>query len=263
MRLPHALPPRVLPAFLALASLLGPAAAPARAEGLVQLHFEGRIAPPGGARVEIEVGGTATRDGQLADFGQKVDFGMYLHLGRGTGARDLVALLAQRLRDQGLDVVEPAGAAATDGDAAARTPPGASLFVDRVRYVRIRLGTGLQGAVTLCEEAPIAVRVLPPGQTKAGARLYVGASTFTPHTGDHSLRALELELGSEASAPEVSEKLAQRAIASGWVCERPALDSWRPHQMLDGARITGCSIELESGADWRLEVELEPAADRR
>ena len=207
------------------------------AQGPVQLTFAGALEPPGGARVAVGVSaglGKAARE-VLLD----------LHLARGTSGADLAALLAQRLRAEGLDALAPASAGAR-----------AHVFVQDARAVVLELGEGLSGAVTVCAGPPALVRVVAPRGGGQRCRLVVTASALHAHTAQRTRSSFEVSLEPGATSAQASERLFQRAVEAQWVSERPGLEAWRPAHLGDGARLTGFGVELLSGDPWRLEVRL-------
>ena len=96
-----------------------------------------------------------------------------------------------------------------------------------------------------------------PGQDQSAATLNIGLSAYYLHTDQHRRSLLALDVPADATAPWISEQLANRGIDAGWNCVRPDLESWRVNSLLDGGRVTGVSIELASAADWALVVELD------
>lgn len=221
----------------------------ARAQGLVQLAFAGEIANSGGARVEVEVGFADLRaQGAL----RKFDFS--LHLGERTAATDLAALLAKRLEQAGARVIY------TGSNAAPRGP--ANLFVEDALSISLRLTEGLTCAVTLCEDHPASVRLQPPLLEKQEARLTVVASTIHPHTKEHGSKTFQWTFAERDTRTDVGNKFIKGAIDKGWMSELENHETWRPGAFADGSNLEGCSFTLQSGGDWRLEIELQPRAAR-
>ena len=212
-------------------------------EGLTQISFSGAISAVGGAHVEVEVSAHTTVGEQ-----ELQEASLFMHMANGTSAADVANLVADRLSRLGIDIVSPGRAP----DASV-----ASLFVARTKRVRLRLGHGLAGSVSLCEEAPLRVGLERPGQEQSAATLNIGLSAYYMHTSQHRRALLTLDVPADATVPWVSEQLANRGIDVGWNCVRPDLEGWRVNSLLDGGRVTGVSIELESAADWALVVELD------
>lgn len=222
------------------------------AQGLCQVRFLGEVdayEEPGpvavGHLVEVEIGALTTAGDEPRELV------LHLHLARGTRGAELTEIVGDRLRRLGIGVVRTGG----------EDDPG-SLWIERARYVRLRLGGGLSAVVACSEGPPTALRVLPPSAIESTATLTVSASTARVLRGRPPMRdvaALELSLAPELSAAEVASLLSE-AAAKAWVGERPRGDDWRPHKMVDGAAITGVSVQVSSetqgGGDWRLEVEL-------
>jgi len=127
-----------------------------------------------------------------------------------------------------------------------------------VGRVAVQMSGGISASVTLCEGPPASLRIAPVGAEPDGAALAVGASHYHPHTRISGYSGLSLDVGPRVTSAWVSDQLTRSGLAQGWLCERPTPDTWRPNQMLDGSRITGCSFQLYGGAGWRLEVGLQP-----
>lgn len=234
-------PTRLLAALAILALTV-----PASASGLVQLSLAGEIVETGGGQVRIEVEARVRGEVRRAL--------LDAHLAEHTRANDVAALFAARARHAGLAVVAP------DDGAARSTFP--QLFIEDVTAVRLRLGHGLWSTVTLCEDAPQALRVLPPKLVQEGAELIVGASTFHPHDHSRGRSVVEVEIDRFDSAAAIAEELFSLSTREGWVSDRPSPEVWRAVRMGNGARIQGVSVQLLApGADWGLEVEL-PAPAR-
>ena len=138
-----------------------------------------------------------------------------------------------------------------------RESPRAQMFVEEAIFVRMRLGGGLEGTITVCEEGPASVRFLRPQAHLEPAKLVVSASTFHLHTERRGLKTIDVMLEPTLHGAQVSDLLFRTSIQEKWVAERPGTDSWRPMGMGDGAQITGLSVALRSEGDWRIEVELE------
>lgn len=230
-------------ALAATALLLCVCALSASAEGLTQVRFQGAISHPGGAHVEVEVSARPSEEDAEVE-----RLAVFVHLAHGTTAADLASLVAERLRRVRIDVVLSQGSPEAGST---------SLFVERARRVRLRLGHGLAGSVSLCEEAPMSVALERPGQDAEGARITIGLSAYYLHTKQHRHSTLAVDVAADATTSAISELLANRGIEAGWGCERPTLQSWRVNSLLDGGRVTGLSIELDSASDWALVVELE------
>jgi|GEM_PF-1143478 len=228
--------------------LLALAADRSRAEGLVQLGLHGAVESRGGASVELEWhhwNGSEVRDTALR-----------LHLAQDTSAFDFASLVVARLRARGARVHFPAEHSGAAGPV--------NVFVEDTVEVKLRLGSGMWGSVTLCDQGPEKVRFLRPLLEKEGAQLSIRTSTFETHAKQPGSVLLELDVDRLASTPSVSEQLFNHGLRLGLVCDRPSADSWRPVKGSDGALITGCSIELLSpGTDWGLEVSLRrPSGER-
>lgn len=228
-------------AFVVLSLFAAPAA---RAEGLVQITLHGAIEPAGGAPVEVEL--------EVWD-GEKVELlTLNLHLGQGTRARDLASLIVTRLRRLQARVDFP-----DEHAAGAEASEHTTLFVEALTGVHLRLGHGMHADVTLCDAAPISLRMLPPQVVAGAAQVRIAVTTFEGHSRTIGRDAISLTVGADMGAAQIAERLASTALDRGWIADRPRPDSWSCSRNTDGATVTGCSIELESpDADWRLEVKL-------
>lgn len=254
-------------AAFALASLMlsAPLSAPVVAATVdefpgewVQLTFEGRIEPVGGAPIELVVGALIRSDDSMEPVrdlarglpvGEGREVALRPHLAQGTSASDIAALLARHLERAGADVwlSEP-------------DEPSASgrrhLFVERALLVRMRLGQGLSAEVTVCEGAPDAVKIEPPTTTLSAGRLVVAYTSLHPHTRSRSRGDLEMTFEPSMHPSAISERLASYCLGQGMIAERPQLDSWRVVKLGDGAQLVGFNIRLETAADWTFELRF-------
>ncbi len=216
-------------------------AAPARAEGLVQLTLHGVLAQQGGGPVEI--------DWHFYDGEEVKEVGMRLHLAEYTKASDIASLLAKRLRQAGAEVTFP-------GEHE-RSIEVVNLFVEDTVQVNLRLHVGLHGTVTVCESAPESVRFLKPLEAVDSATIRVTTSTYQPHSKMPGTIHVGVEADGKRTPASICEDLFNQGLEKGLVGDRPTADTWRPTKTSDGASITGCSIELRSAAsDWGLQVKL-------
>lgn len=234
------------PALLRL--LLVPLLAPwAAAQGLVQIALEGALSEPGGGRVVLSVEAFAGSQLRRAS--------LDLHLAQGTDAHSLAALLADRAQALDLALLYPG--------AAPVATPAASVFFAHVQRVEMRLPAGLNGRIVACEDAPSAVRFLPPRPQPTPspggkARFLMAVTTLHPITGHSGRVSLDLELPRDGSAARASEQLFTRTVEAGWTADRPANDSWRPLRVADSSLVRGLSVEIRSdGPDWGLGIEFE------
>ena len=226
------------------------------AEGLVQLTLEGAAAPAGGASVEVRWGvyAVAVDDEEDSndsndDKGAVKEAGLRLHLARGTSAHALATLLVARLRKQGAVVIFPMEGSRVEGPV--------QIFVESTTLLSLRLAPGLTSIVTVCDAVPSRVRFLKPLEFRAEAKLTVRTSTFLAHTKMPGSILMELQLDGMKPPALYSEQLFERGLEKGLVGDRPSSDSWRPVKSDNGAAITGCSLEFDTGlSDWGLEVQL-------
>ena len=226
--------------FLALSVLLA-ATVSARAEGLVQVSFNGSVETRGGAVIEVR---WDIWDGQ-----QVRETSMRMHLAQETGAFDVATLLVARLRARGAKVQFPAEHVGTSGPV--------HVFVENTTGVILRLGNGMWSTVTVCESAPEKVRLMKPLTALEGANMTINTTTFQSHTRQPGSILLYVDIDALANTASLCETLFNQALTKGLTSDRPSPDSWRPTKASDGALITGCSIELLApSSDWGLEVQL-------
>jgi hypothetical protein len=225
------------------------AALPARAQGLVQVILEGEVETTGGARIEADVTFVSTQDGRPHTFS------MALLLGARTSAVDVAGLLAQRLDQAGARVIW------TGSTAPMRGP--ASLFVQDVTAIGLRLGRGLNASVTLCEDRPLMVKLSPGEESTRGATLLVAAQTYEPQVRKPGRFSYDLEFQDKSDGADAASKMVKSAIDKGWFSELEGQYGWRPGAMREGAAITSLSLHLRSNADWRIDVTLLPRATQR
>lgn len=231
---------RPLRAAGALVPALTALVAPASAESLVQLGLHGRMGTEGGALVQIEVDVWTGAEVQRHD--------LHVHLAQSTTARELATLLAARLEAAGATVV------ATDPHDESAAP---QLFVSDATAVNLRLGHGLWGEVTICEEAPESIRLVEPQLARGAATLELTATTWHPHLERMGRLRLEHPIAEDTNPGAISQGLAEAARASGWIGERPTPDRWSPLRADGGAQFVGCNVRLAAPTtDWRLEVQL-------
>lgn len=227
--------------------LLAAVAAPASAQGLVQLTFSGEIDRTGGARAEVDV--TVAKDGQP----RTLSFSVFL--AERTSAADLAVLLEKRLTAAGVRTIN-----ASEGQSAR---PVTCLFVEDVLAVGLRLGQGLRATVTLSEDRAESVRVLPPQDARQDADLRVTASTWIAHERKHA--RVELEARLEAAMPlvRIADTLADKATRAGWPSEIQRHESWLPGAVAGGSAIDAVHFDLLTQGDWRIEVAIAPRVQAR
>lgn len=217
----------------------------ALAAGTVQLVIHGKVHRDGGTPVEFVV---------EADGGETVFRGI---VGRDTQAGDLVALLERRLKAAGIRHVR-------GSDAPGQGP--VSLFVEDVERVRLRLGGGLRGTVTACDEAPRALRLLPSRltDTSRGAHVMLGVTCASRDGSSLATHEVALDLADVATTAErVADLLARRASQDGLYSERPTDDAWATSGTSAGEGAIGLTVELYADGDWGVELELAPRISSR
>lgn len=216
-----------------------------RAQGLVQLSLQGEVTTPGGGRVEIEI---ATFNPNAPS--TPVVTRLNVLLGESTSAADLAVLLTKRLEGNFARVTSL-------GSNAPKLGP-VNLFVEGVWSVGLRLGAGLSGNVTLCEDRPMSVKLTPGAEGRAGAKLRVVALTRLEHTQENGRFEVNAEFKDGSELTEVGTQVVRAAIGKGWPSELKGHDTWWPAPMTETSRILSCSFELKSSADWRIDVTLVP-----
>ncbi len=237
-----------LAAFLVLASAL--ASVDAQAQGLVQVTLSGEIDRTGGARVEFDV--TVVN---AATKGEPRTLSYSWFLAERTTAADVAVLLEKRLSGSGVHAVNT-----SEGQAARAVN---CLFFDDVISIAMRLGQGLRASVTLSEDRPLSVRLLPPVDAKQDAELLTTISTWIPHEREH--RRVELQTRLEAAWPivRVAEGLATQATRAGWDSEVHGHETWMPGAGISGGTIDAVSFDLRTSGDWRIEIALVPRVQQR
>lgn len=218
----------------------------ADAQQLVQLRFEGALEHA--HLVEVEILYEVESQPPAAEGFEVREFFLHVLLAKGTSAVELGELVANRLDRDGA------------GLSVAPSPnqTAASLFIDRVRAVRLRVGAGLVCEVACMERAPHLVRVLGSGALDpAPATLSVTGSGAIRRRNKPPLRrrfSFTSEVPRDAKAAEIASALWESA-EKVWMTERRKGNAWGPIRFLDGSVFTGLSVRLESSADWRLEIE--------
>lgn len=210
-------------------------AAPASAEGLVQLRLEGRLEKA--HLVEIEVGTADVPDGVV----------LHVHLAKKTTGAELAELVASRL--------ERAGAAV---EVSSPRDGAASLWIDQTKFVHLRLGGGLVGTIACTEGAPETLKVVDESAIEGDSAVEVSASAALVVAGKAPIRSqltLEVRLKGESSAADAATAIWE-AAKEEWVSDRPGADSWHPIKPRAGGVLVGVSVTLLGEADRRLEVVL-------
>ncbi len=236
---------RILLALLVVAAL----SLSARAQGLVQIILDGEIDPAGGARVEVDV----TFRTPLAERATTMSLGVLL--GERTTAVDVAALVSRRLEQAGARVIF------TGSTAPGRGP--ASVFVEDVTSIGLRLGRGLSASITLCEDRPASLRLSPGLESKSGATLLVSAQTYEAQARLPGRLSYDIAFEDKADAADAASKLVKTALDKGWFSEVEAHEVWRPGATTEGASIVGFSVHLRSNADWRIDVTLAQRSGQR
>ena len=220
-------------------------ALPASAQSTVQLMLFGTVSNPAGAPVDIEF---ATR---ASDGSEGPSMALHMVLLPSTTAMELAALLDARLTQAKISHVASAPEPRPDH------PNRATLFVDGITRVQVRVSDGLFATIGLPEGAPTSVLLMPPLARSGKSRL-----SFKGVTNDERLRKRgTIEFGVEF-APDTTPTLAVENMANAcsranWLSERPTHETWRPSASFEGLALVGTSFSLDSSqADWGLELHL-------
>lgn len=236
---------RVVASIALVSSALAGSAA---AQGPVQLSLSGEIDRTGGARAEVEVN-FASGNGAVAT----ARFSMFL--AERTTAADLGVLLEKRMSAAGVHVLNASG-----GQSAR---PVTCLFFEDVLGIGLRLGNGLRSTVTLGEDRPDSVRILPPEDAKQDGELRVTASTWMAHERRH--QRVEIEARLEAAAPvvRIADLLVGASTRAGWASDMRNHEAWLPGPAASGGVVDAVSFDLQTSGDWRLEIALVPRTQAR
>jgi hypothetical protein len=215
---------------------------PASAAGSVQLSFSGFVTKEQGTTVDIEIAA------QGADGVQTQIVALHVALLRGTTAADLAALLDLRLGESKFRHVLPPPAGERNA---------ATLFVDGVSRVSLRVSDGLSVRIGLTESAPTSVLLLEP-LTRRGK----GGISFHGTTSDARLRQrgvvdFGIELNADSNPTSAADSLATACSRANWLSERPSHETWKPSVSFEGVNLIGSSFAIDSQqADWGLELQL-------
>lgn len=232
--------------FVLVLLLVASSAVPLRAQGLVQIALKGAVAEAGGGWCDLSVSALDAQRGELQT-------GVVaLHAAEGTGAGDLVLLLASRLEARGVKVVRPAAPAGPTQQAAHELQW--SLFVEQCAGVSLRVPEGLQLSATTSEGAPQSVRLLPA--SAAGGVLFVRASAHNRADGVVSPLRCQVSLTKAAAKDDIASALAAAAIEAGWRGAVEGRDTWLPGLPLDGTEVRGASFVLSGAAGATLQLGL-------
>lgn len=235
---------RTYSALLALCAFLFSSPA-LQAQGLVQLSLSGAVETAGGGRIEIEI---ATFDPNAP--AKPLVTAIHVLLGEHTTAADLALLLTKRLEANFARVTT------LGTNAPARGP--VNLFVEGVVTVGMRLGNGLSGSITLCEDRAMSVKVSPGLESKLGGVFRVVAHTREEHTGQNGRFQVDVNFADKSEIGDVAMRVVRSAIGMGWPGELKGHDTWWPAPTTETQRVTSSSFEIRSNADWRLDIALAP-----
>ena len=217
-----------------------------RAQGLVQISLKGAVLEQGGSWCELSVSALDAQRGEL----QAVS--LALHAAEGTGAADLLQLLAGRLEARGVRVVRPAQVAGATQQQAHEVQW--SLFVEQCAGVSLRVPLGLQSSATTSEGAPYSVRVLPA--SGGGGLLLVRASTHSRADGTVGSLSCQVALTKTTGKDDIATALAAAAIEAGWRGSVEGRDTWVPGLLQHGADVRGTSFVLTGAPGATLQLSL-------
>jgi hypothetical protein len=217
-------------------------ALPVSAQSTVQLMLDGFVTDRNGAAVDIEF---AARG---ADGAELQPMALHMVLLPNTTAFDLVALLDARLGAAKIRHVAPAPVS---------DPNRATLFVEGVTRVQLRVSDGLRATIGLPEGAPSSVLLMPPL-----ARSGKSSLLFHGITNDARLRKrgnveFSVDFQPETTPTLAVESLANACARANWLSERPTHETWKPSPSFEGLELVGTSFTLDTTqADWGLELHL-------
>jgi hypothetical protein len=212
---------------------------PASAGSSVQIAFSGTLSGAELNSVDIEIAASGAETPAVA---------LHVALLRGTTAADLAGLLALRLGDAKFRHVQP--------------PPSAdrqqaTLFVDGVSRISVRVSGGLHARIGLPECAPTSLLLLEPLTHRCKGGISFHGLTSDPRLRQRAAVDFGIELNADSNATSAADGLATACARANWLSERPSHETWKPSVSFEGVNLIGSSVELESQqADWGLELQL-------
>jgi len=217
-------------------------ALPASAQGTVQVMLYGHVQNPTGTTIDVEFAVRA-EDGT-----ERTAVAVHMALLPNTRAFDVVALLDARLTEAKVRHVAPAPPS---------DPNQATLFVDGLTRVQLRVSDGLSATIGLPEGAPSSVQLLPPLARSGKASLEFHGVTSDARLRKRGVIDFGLELAADATPTMAVESLANACARANWLSERPTHETWKPSATFEGLELVGTSFSLgTSQADWGLELRL-------
>jgi len=218
-------------------------ALPASAEGTLQLMLSGRVENATGTSIDLEIAarGQDGADGPLV--------ALRMALLPGTTAIDVAALLAARLGEWKIRHVAPAPASERGQ---------ATLFVEGVSRVLVRVGDGLHATIGLSEGAPVSLQLLEPLAKRGKGKLKFHGVTHDQRLRQRGVLDFSVDLEADTASIQAAELLGNACLRARWLSERPTHETWKPSPSFEGLDLVGTSFTLDSSAaDWGLELRLQ------
>lgn len=207
----------------------------------IQPDVQGPPKLPMPLRLELEL------SGMIKGEARKVS--LDLQLAPGTTAADLAEVVTMRFKLAGFDILAPSA------DRREKTTRG-TLFIQDALQVNLRLMGPVRGTLTTSEGPPQSLRVrVPAAHVKAGKLLLTGTAKH-PHQDTLELLDLSVDLKVKDNAAAILERLHEASMELGLLSGRPGGNSWQPVRTTKGGLVTGLTISVIGGGDWRVELEL-------
>ena len=217
-------------------------ALPAAADGPLQLMLSGHVQSSTGTSIDLEFVVLAP------DGAEPQLVSLHMSLLPNTTAIDVAALLDARLSAAKIRHVAPAPA----GERAQAT-----LFVDGVSRLLVRVGDGLHATIGLSEGAPASVQLLPPLARRGKGSFKFHGVTHDPRMRQRGVLDFSVELEADTAPIQALESIANACARANWLSERPSHETWKPAPAYEGLDLVGTSFTLDtSAADWGIELRL-------
>ncbi len=213
----------------------------AQARGSVQLQLAGEVSNETGSSVDLEV--SARGDGPEPKLAA-----LHLFVLPHTSAADIAALFARRLEALHIAHVLTSGPESRER---------ASLFIEGISRIEVRVSDGLSATLGLPEDAPAAVQVLPPLARRGKGSVRFHGATWDARMRQRGAIDFRVELAEDTSPTGAAEAFVTACSQAHWLSEKPSHESWRPSDSLEGVGLAGTSLAVDSrAADWGLELRL-------
>jgi hypothetical protein len=217
-------------------------ALPVSAQNSVQLMLSGEVRSDTGSAVDVEI---AAKPMEGIPARSVV---LHVTLLPRTSALDLALLLDARLSEAKIRHVAPA-------PASERTQ--ATLFVEDVSRILVRVSDGLGAAIGLPLGGPASAELLAPLSRRGKGRLTFHGLTHDSRMHQRGTVDFGIDLDAETHATLAVERLSNACAEAHWLSERPTHETWRPALAYEGLDLVGTSFTLDSSAaDWGLELRL-------